>query len=274
MNVGYLIPRLFRHFLPPTATRFLLQRGWIIRPGLETRHPELAARRYAEALQHEGRELAGKRALVLGYGGNFAVGCALLNAGAQHVVLCDPYAPPDDRRNARLLPQHRAYLINSRGHILPRPEHVTLLQADVRSLEGDLAERRVDLVFSTSVYEHLDDVEGITRALAALTTPSGMHVHFIDLRDHFFRYPFEMLCYSEKTWARWLNPGSHHNRYRLGDYQHAFSRHFQQVKITVLERDPEGFARVRERIRPEFQTGDPEVDSVTLIRVVATGPAG
>ena len=44
-NPSYLIPRLARHFMPSGATRFLLRRGWMIRPGLETRDPDAAARR-------------------------------------------------------------------------------------------------------------------------------------------------------------------------------------------------------------------------------------
>jgi hypothetical protein len=37
---------------------------------------------------------------------------------------------------------------------------------------------------------------------AALTRPDGLHLHFVDLRDHFLKYPFEVLCYSEGVWKR------------------------------------------------------------------------
>jgi len=46
MNLKYLIPRLARHFLPEKFVRFLLLRGWIIRPGIETSSPAEAAERY------------------------------------------------------------------------------------------------------------------------------------------------------------------------------------------------------------------------------------
>ena len=36
MNLPYLVPRIMRHFLPEGATRFLLLRSMIIKPGMET----------------------------------------------------------------------------------------------------------------------------------------------------------------------------------------------------------------------------------------------
>ena len=69
--------------------------------------------------------------------------------------------------------------------------------------------------------------DGITHALAGLTAAGGLNIHFVDLRDHFFRYPFEMLHYSEAAWRRWLNPTSNHNRYRVWDYRRVFEAAFR-----------------------------------------------
>jgi len=124
----------------------------------------------------------------------------------------------------------------------------------------------VDLVLSNSVYEHLSDVDQITKALARLTKTAGVQLHFVDLRDHYFKFPFEMLTYSEKTWRNWLNPTSNLNRNRLLDYQKIFERYFNQVDISVLERDLDSYHKVEHRIRSEFLTGNPEIDSVTLIQ--------
>ena len=84
----------------------------------------------------------------------------------------------------------------------------------------------MDLVLSTSVYEHLDDVDGITQALAKLTAPDGAQLHFVDLRDHYFKYPFEMLKFSEAVWRNFLNPTSNLNRFRLPDYRRIFEKLF------------------------------------------------
>jgi SAM-dependent methyltransferase len=268
LNLPYLLPRIVRHFLPERIARFLLLRSLVIRPGLETREPLSAVQRYVDVLARHGASLQGKRVMAFGYGGRFDIGVGLLEAGAGSVVLCEKYAPPDDAHNRLLLPRYESHLSLDGEKVRPCSERMTLLEADIREVTpADLAP--VDLVISSSVYEHLDDVEGITRALAALTRPDGIQIHFVDLRDHFFKYPFEMLAYSKDAWYGWLNPSSNHNRYRLRDYRRAFEASFGEVEITVLERDEAGFRRARLRIRPEFLSGDEAEDSVTLIRVVA-----
>jgi SAM-dependent methyltransferase len=163
------------------------------------------------------------------------------------------------------------FTIESRG-LRPRPEWMTLLESDIREAQTSRDIEPVDIVISSSVYEHLDDVEGITRALARLTKPEGIQIHYVDLRDHFFKYPFEMLRFSESTWRRWLNPSSNHNRYRLWDYRRVFEASFGQVEIEVLSREEEAFRKIRPYLRPEFMSGNLEEDAVGTIQVVALIP--
>ncbi len=271
-NLPYLLPRLVRHFMPERLTRFLLLRSIVIRAGLETSDPGAAVRRYIDVLEQQGRSIRGQRVLVFGYGGRFDVGIGLLEAGAGHVVLCERYAPPDDLHNAGLFPMYERYLAMQDGRPRPRPEAMTLLQADIRAVQPSAAMPPADYVFSNSVYEHVDDVDGITCALAALTMPDGLQVHYVDLRDHFFKYPFEMLCYPERTWRVWLNPTSNHNRFRLWDYRRVFERYFSAVEIDVRERNQAAFEAARNRIRPEFLSGNAHEDDVTLIVVRASRP--
>ena len=101
-----------------------------------------------------------------------------------------------------------------------------------------------------------------------------MQIHFIDLRDHYFKYPFEMLCYSDKIWYKWLNPSSYLNRYRITDYQRIFEKYFTNVEITVLASNSEAFQQVQSRIHQEFLSGVTEIDSATVIRVVTQGIRG
>ena len=281
MNLRYLTLRLVRHFLPEPVTRFLLRRGWIIRPGMETRDPAGAVTRYSAALAERGQSLSGRRVLVFGYGGNFAVGAELLKAGARHVTLLDRFAPPDNRRNSELLTAYPNYFRLENGQVRPVSEYIALIHDDVKNLASTrnpvsvrnrVSNEQYDVVVSTSVFEHLDDVQGLTAALAALTQPDGAQVHFVDLRDHYFKLPFEMLTFSERTWKTWLNPTSNLNRFRLRDYRRVFESLFDEVDIQVLERDLPAFTKASPRIRPEFLTGDPDHDSVTLIRVVVRRP--
>ena len=272
MNIKYFVLRLLRHFMPESVARFLLKRRWIIRPGLESSDPFAAVEQYITGLSAYGRSITGKRVLVFGYGGRFAVGVELLRKGAAHVVLCDHFVLLDAERNLELFPDYAEYLVTESDGVKPRPEFITLLHGDIReeTIQKQIAE--VDYVLSTSVYEHLDDVDGITKALAKLTAPNGAHLHFVDLRDHYFKLPFEMLAYSESVWRNFLNPTSNLNRFRLTNYREVFDAYFGKVDIAVLSRQEKEFRVARSRIRSEFLTGDEAVDSVTLIHVFAESP--
>jgi hypothetical protein len=239
---------------------------------LETVDPRAAVGRYVRLLEARHEVLAGKRVLVFGYGGQFDVGIGLLKAGAGYVVLCDKYALPADRHNRLLLRRYGNYLNLEEGRPRPRRERMTVMQADIRGVQVSPEFPPMDLVISNSVYEHLEDVDGSTRALAAVTRADGLHIHFVDLRDHFFKYPFEMLHYSESIWRQWLNPTSNHNRLRLWDYRRVFESYFHKVEIEILDRDEPGFKRAGARVRREFTSGNLQDDSVTLIRILASHP--
>jgi hypothetical protein len=267
VSLFYLVPRLVRHFLPERITRFLLLHNWIIQASLETNDSQFAIRRYVDALELHHKTIKGKRVMVFGYGGRFDIGVALLEAGAGQVVLCEKYAQPDERHNRALLDKFPAHLFLNHGLVRPNPEHMILLEADILAVTPEQC-APVDVVISNSVYEHLDVVDGVTKSLAALTKPDGAQVHFIDLRDHYFKFPFEMLKFSKKVWYDWLNPTSNHNRFRLWDYRKVFEKYFGKVDIQVLERDESNFAKARPEILPEFISGKLEDDCVTLISVV------
>jgi hypothetical protein len=274
LNFPYLIPRLARHFLPEKFVRALLLRSIIIRPGLETSNPFAAVQRYSDVLSERGLSLRGKRVLVFGYGGRFDIGFELLKEGVNHVILCDKYALPDEAHNRQMFAAEENHFVAESQGLRPRPAWMTLLESDIRDVKAISEIDSVDIVLSSSVYEHLDDVEGITRALASLTKADGIQIHFIDLRDHFFKYPFEMLRFSESTWYKWLNPSSNHNRYRMWDYRRVFESCFDHVEIDVLSREVEAFHKLMPYVRPEFISGNLEEDAVTLIRVIASKPLG
>ena len=242
-----------------------------IEPGLETREPELAAERYESALQSHGETFQKKRVLVLGYGGFLGLCVSVLDRGAKHVLLLDPYADLKHRDNQNLAWRYSDYLTLKSNQTLPNPDWITILPMHVTDYV-DTDPIPVDLVISSSVYEHLSDPGQITTGLAGVTAENGYHVHIIDLRDHYFKFPFEMLCYSRSTWERLLNPSSNLNRLRLWEYESVFKQYFENVQVDILTEDRESFRSIRERIRPEFLSGDETVDSASKIQVIASKP--
>ena len=270
MNLPYLVPRLIRHFMPEKLVRALLLHSWIIRPGLETSNAFSAVQGYKDALSERGLSFQDKRVLIFGYGGRFDIGLGILKEGATHVILCDKFAPLDEIHNRRLFSTEEKYFIVENNKLRPRSEWITLVQEDIQEARGGL--EPVEIVVSNAVYEHLDDVEGVTSTLTSLTKPDGCQIHFIDLRDHFFKYPFEMLSFTETMWRKWLNPSSNHNRYRLWDYRRVFELCFANVEVEILSRDEEAFRMIRTRILPEFISGNMVEDAATTIRVFTSKP--
>jgi SAM-dependent methyltransferase len=261
--LDYLALRLVRRHLPDRVVRELMARRIVIQPGLETRDPTAAIQRFLDAAAAAGTTVANRRVLIFGYGGSYAVGLGLLGAGARHVVLVDPYAAPMPAAN-RALAESSPYLTVANGEARPRPEFLTVVRAPLGGyLRG--GGEPVDIVLSNSVLEHVVDVSGAVLELARVTARGGEQFHFVDLRDHFFNHPFEMLCHSERIWRGLLNPGSNLNRLRAWDYERLFQASFARVKVEPVAADLPAFRAVRSRIRPEFLSGDEARDAVTMI---------
>jgi hypothetical protein len=266
--LSYVLLRLIRRMMPEPLVRFLLENRLVLQPGRDTSEPRLSAEGYERVLREYGQSLEGRRVLVFGYGGHFGIAAELLRQGAAHVALCDKFARPNEIANAGLPAAFPGYFEVTPEGVRPKPGAVSLHMADIRDLVGKLAP--VDVVVSTSVYEHLpaSEIDSITAALAGLTRQGGAGIHFIDLRDHHFAYPFEMLTFQRGVWERWLNPSCHLNRFRVGEYRRVFERHSAETQICFTERNPAQFEQAKPRILREFLTGDDGVDAVTQIRVV------
>lgn len=246
INLRYVCLRLLRHYTPDHITSFMIDRGLALKSGPETGSPEGAVKQYLDELTKHGRTVENCTVLLFGYGGSLDVANALLRQGAQRIYVYDKYRRPRNKPDTS----------------------ITVIEGDIEEAKG----MTVDLVFSTSVMEHLDDVEGTVATLSAMTAPGGMHLHFIDLRDHYFRYPFEMLCYSESVWRRFLNPKSNLNRRRIADYIKAFTPYFDVVEGKVLELDVCSFQATESRVKERFITGTEEFDCATQMVLIAEGP--
>lgn len=176
------------------------------------RHNDLLAM-YRDMLPLDIADLAGSTVLDLGCGAEnpLGMGFVLLALGARRAFGCDLAVPVDPPRDWRMLatlfkellvepavllrdlPLQRAALLQrlrdfdfarlAQGDGDGAPAHRLALWN--RPLEQlPLADGSVDLVLSTSFFEHVDDVDGIIAALARMTRRGGYHAHSIDGVDH------------------------------------------------------------------------------------------
>ena len=265
ISVVYLLARVVRRLAPDALVRSLLRRNWIIRAGAESSHPDASIDFYVRQMRQRRCNLPNRRVLIFGYGGKLDVAMGLLEHGAGHVVVCDQLAEAEHRHNMSLLPRYSKYLIHENGRVVPRAEYITMLHGDIRDVEHF---EPVDVILSNSVLEHVSDVPGTAAALGRIMSPLGIQIHRIDLRDHYFKYPFEMLRFSRWVWENLLNPSSHHNRYRAWHFRYTFERYFDEVDTEVLHSDPEEFKCIRKHIKPDFLNGDAAEEAAAIILLV------
>ena len=269
MNFQYITARIIRRLVPRSVTDFLRNRSIIFHPGIETSDPEYACSRYLSALEAHGWGVKQKTVTVFGYGGSYGLAAELLNAGARHVGLIDLHERTNLRSNKSTYSKYAEYFNVSGSDVEPKTEYISLSHGNILNDNIDLPS--ADILLSSSVLEHVDQLDKIVKALKLLTKTDGIQLHRIDLGDHFRKYPFEMLTYSSFVWNNFLNPPSNLNRLRIDDYKESFEKFYTDTKITIEGRDPEKFHKVREKIKPKFLTGSYERDSVLGITLFAAG---
>ncbi|MGV8025796.1 MAG: methyltransferase domain-containing protein [Anaerolineaceae bacterium] len=267
MNFAYIVPRVIRHFMPEKLADWMKKRKLIIKAGIETSDPQAAAMRYLDYFSNEGISLKGKTVMIFGYGGNITTACELLKMGAARIILCEREDLPFPVFDENLLKEYPDYFITDKEGKHLNSTSIQIIHKDIRAVAEDTGAEKADLVISSSVFEHLDDPDSITGALYKLTKSGGVHFHFVDLRDHYFKYPFEMLTFSPSVWKKWLNPTSNLNRFRIPQYDSIFHKYFSTVKISITESNIDSFQKTKPRIQGEFLSGNDEIDSATRIIV-------
>ncbi|MBL8028958.1 MAG: class I SAM-dependent methyltransferase, partial [Fibrobacteres bacterium] len=129
----------------------------------------------------------------------------------------------------------------------------------------------VDIIVSRSVLEHITNPSAAIREQARILKKGGVFIHFIDLRDHIFKWPFEMLTFSKQTWENSLtnpkNGAGYQNRLRSDDWFSLFSsiNGFTDIKIDVLTENPNAFKSIKGRLDKEFSGKDPETLKAAII---------
>jgi SAM-dependent methyltransferase len=242
----YIVLRLARRFL--FSDRLLRRVGRFV-PYYRTNANEVDARpvveTYRRLLAASGTALPAHPVILeIGSGATNSVGYALaasdLAGAGGRIFLFEPYVELDedmDRAQRAALP----------ADVAARVRRI----ASLREIEPG----SVDLVLSHSVLEHVRDPEATLADIGRAMGPSGVMLHVVDYRDHFFKYPFHFLLFSRRSWDRWLDPGDL-PRWRLGDHLRQLSAAGFRAQVLESRSLPEEFARVAARIHPDFDRAD------------------
>ena len=255
--------------MPKRVVDFLRNRSIFITPGIETTNPVEATEIYISLLHSFGRSIEKSSIAIFGYGGSFGLAAQLLSKGASSVSLIDLHENLNDIANRSAYSKHPEYFNEQNGCIIPNPDFISLHHSDI--LDEPPEFEPVDLMLSSSVLEHIPNLEAVLKALNTLIKSDGAQLHRIDLGDHIQNYPFEMLTYSETVWKNFLNPPSNLNRLRVWDYENVFNKLYSKVELNIEGRNFDTFRRSKRRILPEFLSGSDENDSVIGISIYAAG---
>ena len=247
--VEYVVLRLARCFF--FSERVLKRIGRLV-PYYRTNANEVDAHPvvelYERSLVMSGRHLpANPVILEIGSGATNSVGYALVQSGLSgsdaRIMLFEPFAELDDAMDTR----QRSGLAPG---IAQRVQRVSTLQT--------IPSGSVDLVLSHSVLEHVRDPVSTFGELDRVMAPSGIMLHAVDYRDHFFKYPFHFLLFPKRLWDNWLDPGDL-PRWRLADHLNQLQEAGFRTEILDAQSLPEEFAKVVSRIHPDFDRADSNV---------------
>lgn len=222
--------------------------------------PDRYAAEWTERLQKLGISFEDRVVMEIGSGRYARGALRMLAAGAKRVTLVDMDGVPLTH------PTHRALLEKDCAQLGIRLDDAL---SRLELVIGDFTQivpnpgQHVDLAISNAVLEHVQEPEKILRHCRAWLNPGGFTGHLIDLRDHnlAFRYPFEMLTYSDQVWRRYLDlKGSFHlNRWRAPDYLAALEHvGFARIGYETVETDPQALSQCIDRIIPRFKNASEE----------------
>jgi SAM-dependent methyltransferase len=263
MNLKYLwVGAVRRHM--PTKLLFAVMKRRGDGNGAES-IPAAYLTEWRERLAKYGVGLAGKHILEIGSGRYARLAPHMLAAGARRVTLVDLYAVPVEQ------PEHYAMLARDCAALGLELDdalaRIEVIRGDFVALPAPDAYNKADLAISAAVLEHVRDPGQVLAHCWEWLKPGGVTCHVIDLRDHNlqFRYPFEMLTFSDNTWKRWFDlPGGFHlNRWRVPDYLDAAHRTgFVNLRYDAFIQDQDGARAIMPRLDSRFRNIPEDILSI------------
>ena len=224
------------------------------------------------------------RALEIGAGWFPTIAVGLYLCGAKEVWIWDIDRLLKPERLARMMEHFCAFhdekklknclpaldevrfeqLRDARRHLAKESAEQWLSRFNIHVNLGDaratgLPDRSVDLIYSTSVLEYIEEdvLLGLFKEFRRLGSSHAVMSHWIGLLDQYSFFdkslsPFNNLKYTEGQWKIWRSPLTPQTRLMIPEYRRLFAETgFEVVKEMPMMGSDEQFDRVK--IAPQFQ---------------------
>jgi SAM-dependent methyltransferase len=294
MRAKYVFMRLARRLLPDSLAYRMLSRDLLPVAALAE-----VFRTYAALLHDYSMPVRGRVIAECGPGTYNSAAFGLLRMGAAKVFLQEPFLHDQDygRWKGRMLellheldqdgpPKEPGEAPGAEAKDSLRPEDIlgpaawNRARVDWQSCPAQAtpcAADSLDLILSHHVLEHIPDIAAVFREQMRVLRPGGRLLHVVDLRDHYFAYPLEMLTFSRFAWERILTSPSRgagfQNRLRADDYEGLLAKAgFREIAWKALQEDGPELERVRPRLHPDFSAKPGKVLRATRIALAARKP--
>ena len=258
-NMEYVALRIIRRFL---FTGAVLDRmgGWMpywrVNQGRLDPEPIVTAwLRLAREAGPECPDLRGKRVAELGCGATNGTGYEWTSRLGGRWTGVEPFEPFDADRDERIFQQ-----VSWRQPAVSR-----MSVSRVRSLDA-LETGSMDIIVSNSVLEHIRDPFEALRQCHRVLAAGGVMLHQVDYRDHFFKYPFHFLTFSQGMWDNLLDPGDL-PRHRLDDHLFALRQCGFETRVLERQTDHEALAAVAPFLDPAFASRDRDMLATTTAAI-------
>ena len=251
-NIEYILLRLIRRFVFPND--FLIKYGAYIpyyRVNLNQSKPTAIIGDYNKYLKATAIDPTNLISILeIGVGATNSTGYEMAFQGfakGGEIILIEPYADFNQSLDNKIYTDN-AY-----------PDAVRDRVKRLKKL-SDIESNSIDLILSNSVLEHvdMDDFSVLIYNLNRVLKPEACMLHIVDYKDHFFKYPYHFLQFSNAVWNRYLNPGDL-PRWRLDDHLKLLASANLSVEILDSEIDNLSYAKVESLIHPMFDINNPEI---------------
>jgi SAM-dependent methyltransferase len=246
VSVPYFLGRVVRKFAPFGALpKPIRQKIPGFQPNLGEQSQTAVFGIYSKSLDFDfATWLEGKIVLEIGTGRTNGCCYMFASKGAAKALSLEPFRPLDIEQDS----------IQIRDTASLSQCDESILRDRVKRIDSfcGIPNESCDAIFSLAVLEHVESMEDLTNELWRVLKPGGWMVHVVDYRDHFFKYPYHHLLWSQKTWDRYLNPGDL-PRWRIGDHVECFKKKGFATRVLSASPIDHEFKKIQTLIHPEIK---------------------